>query len=137
MQRAAAGAIGVPQSLDGLRPPVDLLNLVEHQHESPSEPFRFAPGCFPIMYQPFRVSPRLRQTEGRLGRIGGDTACTEAELIGLRFVDRQVATLQVDPTQSLAYNAMAVFPVCRGPKTAMICSGRSASRRQSVATSAR
>ena len=97
MQGTISGAVGVPQALDGLRPLGNLLNLVEHQHESP-QLFRLAPGFFPVAHQPFRVS-HLWRKEGCLRRSGWD-----AKFGRVGFIDSQVAAFEVNLPQCLAHD---------------------------------
>jgi hypothetical protein len=56
VQRARPGAVGVPQSLDGLRPLRDLVNFVDHQGAALRQPFRIEPCSLPVAHQPARVS---------------------------------------------------------------------------------
>ena len=90
-QGKAPGAVGIPQTLDRLGPPGNLLNLVEDQHVSTSQLFRLAPGFFPLPHQPIRV-PHLGKREDCLGRVGWNA---ESGRIG--FVNGQVTAPEVDP----------------------------------------
>ena len=99
-QGAVAEAVGVPQPLHCLRPPLDLLDLVEDQHGPAGRPFRFEPGLFPLAHQPFRVPLRVQPEGGRSLIVRGG----EARGLGLGLVDREVAVFQVSPRQGLEHN---------------------------------
>ena len=79
MQRTPPCAVGVPQSLDGLRPLRDFVNLVEHQDAALRQPFRIEPGPLPMAHQPAGASflsggnrdvVRIRVHEADSRRIG-------------------------------------------------------------------
>ena len=79
MQLATPGTVRVPQSLDGLRPLRDFVNLVEHQDAALRQPFRIQPGPLPMAHEPTGASflsggnrdvVRIRVHEANSRRIG-------------------------------------------------------------------